>query len=130
MMRRVVFDGSRWHCNCPALGPCSHAIATARVVVAPGAWIAAPDVLASVGPAPLDDRERRLAGTSDPPERGRRRGESEGVTAMRCTVCANEQVNKVDVLLATDFFPPCRAKRASRFPFPPMRAAGRFPPER
>jgi uncharacterized Zn finger protein len=51
MMRRVTFDGAQWRCDCPALGYCSHGIAVARVVVVPGAWISAPDVLASAGAA-------------------------------------------------------------------------------
>ena len=28
----VTYDGDRWSCDCPALGPCSHALAVARVV--------------------------------------------------------------------------------------------------
>jgi hypothetical protein len=28
----VTFDGDRWACDCQALGPCSHALAVARVV--------------------------------------------------------------------------------------------------
>jgi hypothetical protein len=28
----VTFDGSRWACDCAAVGPCSHALAVARVV--------------------------------------------------------------------------------------------------
>jgi uncharacterized Zn finger protein len=28
----VVFDGLRWECDCAAVGPCSHALAVARVV--------------------------------------------------------------------------------------------------
>lgn len=30
--RHVTFDGHRWSCDCPSYQPCSHAIATARVV--------------------------------------------------------------------------------------------------
>lgn len=29
----VTFDGSRWACDCAAVGPCSHALAVAKVVV-------------------------------------------------------------------------------------------------
>jgi hypothetical protein len=29
----VTFDGDRWSCDCAAVGPCSHALAVARVVV-------------------------------------------------------------------------------------------------
>ena len=36
---RVEFDGARWSCSCPAVGPCSHAIAVQRVTVSPGAGI-------------------------------------------------------------------------------------------
>lgn len=32
----VTFSGNRWACTCPALGPCSHAIAVQSVVVVPG----------------------------------------------------------------------------------------------
>jgi hypothetical protein len=28
----VTFDGDRWACDCAAVGPCSHALAVARVV--------------------------------------------------------------------------------------------------
>jgi hypothetical protein len=28
----VTFDGDRWSCDCAAVGPCSHALALARVV--------------------------------------------------------------------------------------------------
>ena len=28
----VTFDGDRWTCDCAAVGPCSHALAVARVV--------------------------------------------------------------------------------------------------
>jgi hypothetical protein len=28
----VTFDGSRWACDCAAVGPCSHALAVVRVV--------------------------------------------------------------------------------------------------
>ena len=35
----VTFDGVRWRCTCPAVGPCSHAISVQRVVVPPGAGI-------------------------------------------------------------------------------------------
>jgi hypothetical protein len=28
----MTHEGRRWSCDCPALGPCSHAIATAKVV--------------------------------------------------------------------------------------------------
>jgi hypothetical protein len=28
----VTFDGDRWTCDCAAIGPCSHALAVARVV--------------------------------------------------------------------------------------------------
>ena len=35
---RVTFDGVRWSCTCEARGPCSHAIATQRVVVTDPPW--------------------------------------------------------------------------------------------
>ncbi len=35
----VSFDHARWRCTCPSLGPCSHAIAVQRVVIAPGSAI-------------------------------------------------------------------------------------------
>jgi SWIM zinc finger len=28
----VTFDGNRWSCDCATVGPCSHALAVARVV--------------------------------------------------------------------------------------------------
>jgi hypothetical protein len=28
----VTFEGDRWSCDCAAVGPCSHALAVARVV--------------------------------------------------------------------------------------------------
>jgi hypothetical protein len=60
-LHRVTYNGS-WHCDCAALGMCSHGLACARVVVPPGAWLVAADVLVRAGSAPLDRRERRLSG--------------------------------------------------------------------
>lgn len=38
-MHRVTNDDGDWHCDCKAVGMCSHGLATAAVVVTPGAWL-------------------------------------------------------------------------------------------
>jgi hypothetical protein len=64
-----------WTCPCDALSTlCSHVQAVMLVTVVPGTWIAAPDVMVSIGAAGLSDRERRLAGSLEPSGAGRPRG--------------------------------------------------------
>jgi uncharacterized Zn finger protein len=36
-LHRVTYARGRWTCDCPALGPCSHAMAAALVTVVPSA---------------------------------------------------------------------------------------------
>ena len=51
-----------WTCLCDAISTlCSHVRAVQLVTVVPGTWIAAPDVMVSIGAAGLSARERSLA---------------------------------------------------------------------
>jgi uncharacterized Zn finger protein len=33
--RLVTYERGAWHCDCPAIGPCSHGLAVAAVVLVP-----------------------------------------------------------------------------------------------
>lgn len=62
-----------WTCPCDAISTlCSHVQAVMLVTVVPGSWVAASDVMVSLGGAGLSDRERSLARMAvDPPQQGR-----------------------------------------------------------